>query len=322
MQKVLSNDLWKAVRAKARKAASRKAAVAYVTKELITFRKGDTLIVNASRQVIASGETAAKLLRSLHKKGVHVYDCPNLHAKVLLLDNIAVISSGNMSNSSADGLVEAGVMTDHPSTVAGVASLIEQLRDQSKELFDKDIERLCAIKVIRRAGRPINSKNRKKARVSQLGNSTWLVGVHQLKRDPAVEEQRMIDRAKKTLNAKKLVDPDDDPDWIKWTGNSRFRRECRPGDSVIRVWRSSKTKRPSAVFKSVPILLKQNTKQWTRVYIGEASGAHPEMPRGKFKKLLKQLGHTDRIGPECQRLLAPGIALEIDKKWKSAAKAK
>ncbi len=320
MQKVLSSDLWKTVRAKSRKVECRKAAVAYVTKDLIAFRKGDTLIVNASRQAIASGETAANLLQSLHKKGVRIYDCPNLHAKVMLLDNVAIIGSGNLSNSSADGLVEAGLMTDHPSTVAGVASLIEQLCHQSNELTEKNIAALCKIEVVRRGGRGLAHKRRKRAKISQLGNQTWLVGITDMSEDMPPDEQRMIDRATKTLGAKKLIDPEDGLSWIRWAGKGRFRRECRPGDSVIRIWRSSKAKRPSAVLASVPVLLKQKTKKWTRFYLGEALGKYTEMPLGKFKKLLKMVGHTDRVGAGSQRLLEPVIAWEINKKWKSVAK--
>jgi hypothetical protein len=87
------------VRAKAGKARRRQAAIAYVTQDLLGFRKGDTLLVNASAYAIASGETNAKLLRALYRKGVRLYHCECLHAKVVLLDDLAVIGSGNMSNS-------------------------------------------------------------------------------------------------------------------------------------------------------------------------------------------------------------------------------
>jgi phosphatidylserine/phosphatidylglycerophosphate/cardiolipin synthase-like enzyme len=81
------------------------------------------LVVDASKRAIACGETDAGLLRLLWKKEVHLYHCAGLHAKVLLLDDMAVISSGNMSSSSADGLVEVGLVTDHSNTVSAVASL-------------------------------------------------------------------------------------------------------------------------------------------------------------------------------------------------------
>jgi phosphatidylserine/phosphatidylglycerophosphate/cardiolipin synthase-like enzyme len=209
------------------------------------IRKGDTLLVNASKYAVRNGETSAKLLRALHKKGVHIYDCARLHAKVILLDDVAVISSGNMSGSSANGLVEAGGMTDHGSTVAGVASFIEQLLPQSKQLTAKGIAALCKIKVIRR-GRQIGGHKQPRPTVTPLGNGTWLVGIRELAKDPPPGEQQLIARAQKRLQPQ-MSDPDEEAHWVRWAGKGRFVRECRSGDSLIRIWRSSKAQRPSVV---------------------------------------------------------------------------
>jgi phosphatidylserine/phosphatidylglycerophosphate/cardiolipin synthase-like enzyme len=149
---------------------SRKAAIAYVTRDLVGFREGDTLVVDASPLAIKNGETDARLLRRLHKKGVHLYDCADVHAKFLLLDDVAVISSGNMSSSSENRMVEAAMISDHGSVVAGAASLIEQLVKQSSELDEKQIAQLCKIKVIRRGGRNGARPERRKTRIAELGN--------------------------------------------------------------------------------------------------------------------------------------------------------
>ncbi len=318
MQKVLSSDLWKAVRAQARKAQCRKVAIAYVTQDLVGFRKGDTLVVDASRHAISSGETAAKLLRTLNKKGVCIYHCFGLHAKVLLLDDVAVISSGNMSKSSVNGLVEAGVMTDHSSTVAGVASLIEQLCAQSKELTDKNIDALCKIKVVRRGGIWVGGK-KKKPQVTRLGNQTWLVGVKEILEDPVPDEQRMIEKAVETLSSRYRIQ-DEDPNWLRWSIKGRFSRECREGDSLIQIWVSSTAKRPSAVLRTAPVLLKQKASKWTRFYLKEATGKYAEMSWGKFQRLLKEVGYSRRVGAGSVQLLKPEIADAISKRWKTAAK--
>jgi hypothetical protein len=319
MQRVLSSDLWKTVRAKARKARRRQAAIAYVTQDLIGFRKGDTLMVDASTNAIASGETDAKLLRKLYKRGVRLYHCPCLHAKVLLLDEWAVIGSGNMSKSSADGLVEVGVMTDHSSTVAGVASFIEQLLPQSTELQAKHLAMLCKIKVVRRGGRLFGTRRQPKPRISRLGNRTWMVGIYELKRDPRPSERKKIEQATRELRTK-VGDPDFEPSWIKWSGKSRFRRQCRKGDSVIQIWRSSGDKRPSSVYRSVPVLLKQSTRRWTRFYQRDPTGSFAAMSWGKFKRLLKELGYAKRVGPGSTVLLDSDLADAINRKWRSAAK--
>jgi hypothetical protein len=290
-----------------------------VTQDLIQFRKGDLLVMNASAQAISCGETDAKLLRRLDKKGVSLYHCAGLHAKVLLLDDVAVISSGNMSNSSANGLVEAGMITDHGSTVAGVASFIEQLLAQSNKLNANRIATLCKIKVVCRGGRGTGSKQRR-PKFARLGNRTWLVGVRELVKDPAPNEQRLIERALKTLRSQ-MKDPDEGLDWIRWTGKSAFVRACREGDSLIRIWRSSKAKRPRSVFRTAPVLRKQKTSKWTRFYLGEAAGPQAELSWGRFKLLLRELGYSRSVVPGTVRLLEPDLADAIDRRWKSAAKS-
>ena len=50
MQRVFSSETLKAVRAQARKAKQRKAAIAYVTRDLIGLNHGDVLVVDASNR--------------------------------------------------------------------------------------------------------------------------------------------------------------------------------------------------------------------------------------------------------------------------------
>ena len=319
MQRVLSNKLWTEIRKRARASKSRKGAIAYVTRDLVGFRMGDTLIVDASARAVQNGETDAPLLRNLHKRGVQLYDCADLHAKILLLDDEAIISSGNMSSSSENRMVEAALISDHGSVVAGVASLIEQLVKQSSELSAEHIVDLCKIKVIRRGGWNGARSERRKTRIAELGNRTWIVGLHELKRDPSPKEQGLIDRATSSLQ-EQLNSVDDDFSWIKWGVRDRFSRECRAGDTLIRIWRSSKAKRPSVVLKAVPVLLKQSTKQWTRFYVSEPSGRSPEIAWGRFQRLLREVGHSRQVKAGSVQLIEPDAADTIGRKWNSAAK--
>jgi hypothetical protein len=251
---------------------SSKAAVAYVTRDLIGFRRGDVLVVDASDHAIQYGETSAKLLRKLWQKGVQLYYCDDLHAKVFLLDDVVAITSGNMSDSSARVLVEVGVLTDHNTTVSAVKSVIEQLVRQSDRLTEKRIAALCDIEVIHHWGHNTGRRAKRRTKVTKLANRTWLVGVYELGRNAPTKEQQLIDRAINSLR-RRLKKPDEDFDWIKWGGDGRFVRECREGDCLIQIWRSSRAaRRPSKVFKGAPVLLRQKTKRWTRFYLGEATG--------------------------------------------------
>jgi hypothetical protein len=315
MQRVLSADLWTEVRKRARAARSRKAAIAYVTRDLLDFRKGDTLVVDASVLAIRNGETDAQLLRKLHNKGVQLYDCVDLHVKILLLDDVAIIGSGNMSSSSEHRMVEAALISNQDRVVAGVASLIEQLIKQSSELTAKRIAQLCKIEVIRRGG----WKGAKRAtRIPKLGNRTWIVGVHELKEDPKPEEQKLIDRAMLPLQERVGAD-NDDLTWIKWGVRGRFPRECRGGDLLIQIWRSSNAKRPSAVLKAAPVLLKQRTRNWTRFYVAEPTGRAPEITWGQFKRLLQDVGYPRQVKAGSVQAVDADIADAITRKWYSAA---
>jgi len=320
MQRVLSKDLWTEIKERAFASKSRKAAIAYVTQDLVGFREGDTLVVNASAFAIKNAETHAPLLQRLHKKGVQLYDCPDLHAKTLLLDNMAIISSGNMSKSSETRMVEAALISDHGSVVAGVASLIEQLVKQSSQLDDRQIAQLCKIKVIRRGGwNGARPERRKPPHIAELGNRTWIVGVQELENDPKPEEQRLIDHAKRSLQ-KQLGAADDDFGWIKWGTRGRFPQECQPGDLLIQIWRSSKAKRPSEVLKAVPVLLKQQKKRWTRFYFAESSGRSSRITWGQFQRLLREIGYSRPVKGGSVQLVDPDTSDTILRKWNSAAR--
>ncbi|MGE3844279.1 MAG: phospholipase D family protein [Vicinamibacterales bacterium] len=317
MTKVLSIDLWKSVLGKARRSRQRKAAVAYVTKDLVGLSKGDVLVVDASVGAVKSGETDAKLLRRLKRRGVAIYNCQSLHAKVWLLDDTAVVGSANMSSSSKRALVEAAVITDNASIVAGVASFIEQLVERSPVLEDQELATLCRIRVVKRGGRGTQGRRTRRPRIAPLGNRTWLVGVQELADDPPPSEQRLIDKAIRTIGLGEEV-----IEWIRWTGKSRFIRDCREGDVLIQVWRSATAKHPSEVYRASEVLLKQKTAQWTRLYVRRRGGRYSALPFGQFTRLLKRLGDIRPVGRWVTREVRPELADAIQRAWTSASTRK
>ena len=318
MHKVLSHQLWKRIGAVARKSKHRQAAIAYVTSDLIGFKSGDLLIVDASEPIIRSGGTNAKLLTTLDREGVAVYSCPGLHAKVLLLDDIAVVGSGNMSVSSESKLVEAAIMTDAASVVSGTASLIEQLKLQSKRLEKKSLRAPTKIKVVRSGFGPgKKGTKQRRPKISELGTRTWLVGVVELDRELKTPEHKLTDQAQAKL-AKEHKTKEDCISWIRWTGKSPFPTKCQPGDQVIQIWRkSSKNKRPSVVLRPAPLLLNQRAGNSTFVFVKEPHGKKSEITWGAFKKLMKKLGYRRRFGPGSEVILDPDIADGISRGWKT-----
>ena len=314
MHKVLSHRLWERVGSIARRARLRQAAIAYVTQDLIGFRKGDVLVTDASKAAIGAGETSAKLLVRLDRRGVALFSCPGLHAKVLLLDNVAVIGSGNMSESSRSALVEAAVMTDAASIVSGVASLIEQLKRQSAQLGEKELRALAKIKVVRRGfGHGAHTGKRTRPKVSELGTQTWLVGVVEEDRDPTESEQQLIDKSRQEL-ARRFGWDDESISWIRWSGSGPFPSKSRQGDQVIQIWRQNpRSKRPSSVLQPRPLLLKGRTGGNTFAFIRDARGKYAELKWPAFRKLMKRLGYRRRFGPRSEVVLDPELSEAISR---------
>lgn len=87
MLKVVSINLWNAIRQKTKDAKQRKAAVAYVTDAtILPLRKGDTLVTDAADASIAGGRTSAATLQQYFKTGVKLFfaarsSCKNLGAR-------------------------------------------------------------------------------------------------------------------------------------------------------------------------------------------------------------------------------------------------
>jgi hypothetical protein len=314
VQRVLSTDLWTEVSKKARASKSRKAAIAFVTRDLVGFRKGDTLVVNASVRAIKNGDTDAQLLRKLFEKGVRLYDCATLHAKTLLPRDVAIIGSGNMSSNSSK-LVEAALMSDHGSVVAGVASFIEQLVKQSPPLDGAQISELCKIEVIRRGGWA-GTPPKKKPRISKLGGRTWIVGVDEGELDMKPEEQRRVERSLQ----KRVGTGDADFTQIKWDPRDRFARDCREGDLLIQIWCSSRAKQPDAVLKAVPVLLKQKPKLCTEFYVPQSTRRDSRITWKQFQRILREIGYSRKVTENSVQEVASDMADAINRQWNSAAK--
>jgi hypothetical protein len=136
VQRVLSNDLWAEVRKQARASKSRKSAIANHARSG-RLPEGRHLGRGRFDHRHHEGRNGCAVVAKLHKKGVRLYDCADPHAKILLLDDVAIIGSGNMSSSSEKRMVEAALISDQGSVVAGVASPIEQLVKQSSPLDKK-----------------------------------------------------------------------------------------------------------------------------------------------------------------------------------------
>ena len=152
MQKLVSDNLWPEIKKIASKSKRRMAAIAYVTSDkYLKFKRGDTLVVDASDAKIKAGDTSAAVLRAASKRGASLFTVPGLHAKVIVCDRTAVIGSANASESSTN-LVEAAIITDDHTAAAQSVAMIDQLTEAGRCIDEKYLRRIEAIKVTKQSG--------------------------------------------------------------------------------------------------------------------------------------------------------------------------
>jgi phosphatidylserine/phosphatidylglycerophosphate/cardiolipin synthase-like enzyme len=78
------------------------------------------------------GQTSAAVLRSAFERGVSLYCNPHLHAKVLVVSGVAVVSSANLSRSSGETLQELGIISDDPAIVGGAIQFIGSAQESER----------------------------------------------------------------------------------------------------------------------------------------------------------------------------------------------
>lgn len=123
-------DLWPRIGTLAKKSKRSHVAVAYLgptAAELLPLKKGDFLVVDMSTRAAKSSQTDPREVRKFKTKGVDVYSCQNLHAKVFVFDNQAVVSSANVSQRSKNFLCEAGIVTTDPVVVDSARRFVESI---------------------------------------------------------------------------------------------------------------------------------------------------------------------------------------------------
>lgn len=286
MDEILTDNVWKQVAPYARSCGRRVAALAYVSTDThIRFKKGDTLVCDASDAAVKSGETSAPVLSKWFKAGVRIYSRPGLHAKVLVMGTKALVGSANLSQSSATQLREASLLTSRPVVVSQAKAFVHLAKSEATEVDEDFLAHACALKVTKRKAR--GQPRRKKWK--KLGSRFWIVRVYEIESDRYVKEEEYVDQA--AVKLREITgDETIEPAWIRWTGNSRFRRDAQAGDTVIELWSTRKGKQITVQPPSA-ILLRQDRQNWTRFYC-DPTGDLPDLSWTEFQRHLRQIGIT------------------------------
>ncbi len=305
--RVVSRELKARLKRLASAATVRRAAVAYVTSDEVQFREGDSLVVDASNRAIACGETDARVLRKAFDRGANLYSLTDLHAKLLVFDDTAVIGSANLSGSE---LIEAAVITTDHVIVSGVASLIAEMSRAAQVIDDRFLCRIEQIEVKRSPRRTRAART-----FADRGSRTWLVSVSEVAPDDFPDEEQQVEQG--TKKAQRLLKGKrSEVSWVRFTGNSRFRRTARAGDAVIRIWKARGSKRPRALAHS-PILWVQRELNWTRFYV-ESSPREDELSLSwtQYTRLARACGLTNISKGACREIDAE-IAESLRSHWRS-----
>lgn len=228
--KLLSADLWDIVGKKAVKAKRRRAAISYVTESrLLPLGAGDVLVVDASDASIAAGRTSAEVLAGYLSAGASLFNVPNLHAKVLVLDDWAVIGSANASLRSAKYYVEASVVSDRPELIGQAERLIGSLAETGSVIDSEFIARIRLIPVATPCPPPSGHPGAN-AKVETGSPKYWLISTREDGVYPGnidVVEQAVEEVQERIGPGAGVVS------WFWWGGKKRFPSTAQVGDIVI-----------------------------------------------------------------------------------------
>lgn len=309
MKQLMSDELWPTIERLACYATTRRGAVAFVTADdIVEFGEGDVLVTDASRPAIASGLTSARLLHRAFRRGAELYSLPGLHAKVMVLDDIAVVGSANISNSSRKHLIEAAWVTDDVTARGAALSMIAQLARKSEVIDHAFITRILAIDVDaprRRALRRATPGTFKTPRPR-----TWIATVHELATVP--EADRGAIEAGTAEVSQSLPAVGYEPSWIRSTSNTLFRRQAAVGDAVIQIFYPIGRVRPT-VYRPAIIRARRTNRRCSLVFLEEPTAGTLAM--AAFQRLLGAAGLRRAIGatPTCQ--LRDDIAEKLVGLW-------
>ena len=264
--RTITGDVWAdtEVVTLARKAKTRLYCVAYVTQiSHALFRAGDILICDSSRKAIACGETNPVFLKSLIKMGVQVYTCDALHAKCAVWDDMVLMGSANMSESSSSRLVELSVLEKNQSLADQVAYFIMHLIEDgvAEKLSLEALQKLAKIWATERRPWQSGLQRRKSAKVplkAHKGHYCRFVTV--CSRDNGLRGVTDEDIAQSEAKASAKVEASSVPlrsrevDWY-CTSDKEISKKLRTGDSIIVVeYPSSKATRAN-VFGPCTVVL-------------------------------------------------------------------
>jgi hypothetical protein len=121
---------WQEIEARVPSASNVVAAIAYLGSggsDYLPLRKGDTLVVDLSLGAVKQGVTDPREIKKLVDRGVDVFTRSSLHAKVVVVGDVAIVASANVSQNARRYLDEAAILSTSPATVQAAKQFIRAM---------------------------------------------------------------------------------------------------------------------------------------------------------------------------------------------------
>jgi hypothetical protein len=299
MEELLTGDIWRKVGKHFRINEELQACVAYVTKDTLPLKHGDTLICDASKSAIENSRTSALVLQKYYDRGVQILSCDCLHAKMLVGERLLVLGSANCSVRSADTLVEAAVITDNGTLVSQAKVFCYNLARESKLLTASAIKKLLMLPIKRRpegiGGKKSTTRNK------QFGSNSWFIRTFPL--SERAQEKVSDEVADSTQEiAAKTGYFERDIAYVSWKLDSTLGKSVKPGDElIIRRHDDRKTNSDSVVFEPVTVLKREKSGSKVLIYY-KFSSRMQETPWSDFMRVVLNEDISDDIGTRFKQL--------------------
>ena len=295
--KLITDDPWRQITGAAKHSAGR-VAVAFFGKgaaKQLPLKKGSVLVVDASEGRVKAGQTCPADLIALIKKGVKVFSVDNLHAKVFAFRRVGFVGSTNVSQTSANGLVEAVLRTSERSTLGEIREFVESLAREPVGI--EHAKRLADLYKPPKFGRGGGARGSRRRRVSAVHAALRVLILHQEEWDDDVEAAADKNRpaAKKALERGSALDE------LEWGGTCPF----DVGDEVLQVttcWDNVvRVSPPGRVIKIVKVPGRASTRV-TFVEVPKKNRRSMRRMRSLAgRKVAKRLQHGGALAPAFAR---------------------
>jgi len=230
------SKLWPEIKARTKKSKTLTIVSAYLgtrPDELLKWPRHAVVVADLSEATVRRGVCSAKGALRLRKKRATVLQCRDLHAKVYLFDNFAVVASANLSLDSSTKFVEAGVLLTG-SELVPVRQEVQRIIRESVLLDDSLIRQWARVEP-KHKPRPRGRSRKQAVTGADLllnGHPVWLVDTFSYDPPELVVKGRR--RKEKELSRDQDI-PARRIDWIGACGRQTHNR-VREGDWIVLWW--------------------------------------------------------------------------------------